>query len=85
MSKEVGGNAMKEPVRKIKIKTDHYSKRKPDVSIGGWFQGKATYLWIGDHNAQHCLGVISGHKLYRLAKAIVKHYERPGSEKLISS
>ncbi len=45
----------------------------PTFELSGWFQGKHTYLWFGLN--QVCLGTLSGGKLYRLAKAIVKHYE----------
>lgn len=45
----------------------------PKFELGGWFQGKKSYLWFGLNNI--CLGTLSDGKLYRLAKAIVKHYE----------
>lgn len=55
---------------------DQKIRTKPDsgqVDIGGWLAGRQSYLWIG-LSGQH-IGTIGGHKLYRLAKAIVKHYE----------
>lgn len=45
----------------------------PQFELAGWFRGKDSYLWFGLNNI--CLGTLSGGKLYRLAKAIVKHYE----------
>lgn len=48
-------------------------EEEPTFELAGWFQGKDTYLWFGLN--QICLGTLSGAKLYRLAKAIVKHYE----------
>lgn len=48
-------------------------EEEPKFHISGWFDGKRTYLWFGLN--QICLGTLSDGKLYRLAKAIVKHYE----------
>jgi hypothetical protein len=44
------------------------------IKMGGWFQQEKTYLWFGDKN-DHCVGILSGQRLYRLAKAIVKQFE----------
>jgi hypothetical protein len=44
------------------------------IQIGGWFQGRNTYLRIAD-TKDVGLGTISDYRLYRLAKAIVRHYE----------
>ena len=55
--------------KQIKTKSDY---RK--ITIGGWLQGKETYLCICDEK-ENFLDCISKHKLYRLAKAIVRHYE----------
>ena len=60
----------------IKIQTDNFKKCRSDVSLGGWFHGKQTYLWIGTHDEKICLGVMSGKKLYHLAKEIVNQFER---------
>ncbi len=59
--------------RKIKTKATPGDSQTPAAEIGGWLHGKNTYLWIGHRGA--CAGTISGGKLYRLAKAIVKQYE----------
>lgn len=59
--------------RRIKTHTDSDMPKK--ISIDGWLAGRQTYLWIGSLDGEKCLGCISGHKLYRLAKAIVKQYE----------
>lgn len=58
--------------KKIKTQLQHTNPSSP-VRLGGWFQGKRTYLWFGESG--RCLGLLSGHALYRLAKAIVRHYE----------
>lgn len=56
--------------RKIKTKSDG----KTDVlKIGGWLDGKRTFLWFGDKSNCY-IGSISGRKLYRLAMAIVKEF-----------
>lgn len=59
--------------RRIKTQTDKDMPQK--ISIGGWLLGKQSYLWIGTVDGKECLGCISRHKLYRLAKAIVKQHE----------
>ena len=48
------------------------------LRLGGWLQGKKAYLWFGDNcraDGGFCIGTLGGYKLYRLAKAIVRHYE----------
>lgn len=62
-------------MKATKIKTTPDKTTIPKISIAGWLQGKQTYLWIGTADGVNCLGIISGHKLYRLAKAIVRQYE----------
>lgn len=42
--------------------------------------GKLVYLWIGDSKGI-CRGTISDKKLYRLAKNIVKEFEKDASMK----
>jgi hypothetical protein len=42
--------------------------------LGGWLNGTRSYLRIGDRD-DTMLGSVSDGKLYRLAKAIVQHYE----------
>lgn len=42
--------------------------------LGGYLDGKQTYLWIGEGN--RCIGVLSKRTLYRLAKAIVKQFDQ---------
>lgn len=64
--------------RQIKTKPDRAAKYHPAI-IGGWLQGKSTYLWLGyaDHNGAECfIGTVSKRKLYRLAKAIVRQFEQ---------
>lgn len=58
--------------RRIKT-TPSYSS---NLSLGGWYDGKKTYLWLGTADKQYSYGYISGSKLYRLAKFICKEFER---------
>lgn len=44
------------------------------IKIGGWLSGERTYLRIADKDDRF-LGSVSGQKLYRLAKAIVRRFE----------
>lgn len=57
-----------------KIKTKLRLTGDTGTKLGGWFLGKDTYLRIGDKDG-HCLGVLDGAKLLRLAKAIVRQFE----------
>lgn len=41
--------------------------------LGGWFQGRDTYMWFGDQ--QGGIAIVEGPPLYRLAKAIVRQFE----------
>ena len=56
---------------RIKARSDKGSD--PTVNVGGWYQGKLTYLWIGTD--ERCLLTLSGQSLYRLAKAIVRNFD----------
>jgi hypothetical protein len=56
--------------RRIKTK---FSEPTYGGELAGWLQGKHTYLWFGEKTK--CLGILSGGKLLRLAKAIVKEME----------
>jgi len=63
--------------KKIKTTIDqHKNEHFPEKAIiGGWLDGKeGTYLWLGDSDNK-CIGTLSGNRLYRLAKAIVKQFE----------
>ncbi|MFA5376553.1 MAG: hypothetical protein WC455_12475 [Dehalococcoidia bacterium] len=42
--------------------------------IWGRLLGRETWVSIGDSDHRY-LGAIEGYRLYRLAKAIVRHYE----------
>ena len=44
------------------------------IRIGGFLDNKRTYVWLDEKDC--CLGIISGQKLYRLARAIVKQFEK---------
>jgi len=57
--------------KRIRTKSDLPNDK---IIIGGWLWGHQTYLWFRDLG-NHCIGTISGNKLYRLAKAIVKQFE----------
>ena len=59
--------------QRIRTKPSKVSSSSPNLELGGWFQGKDTYLWIGYKDS--FLGYVAGRKLYRLAKAIVERYE----------
>lgn len=64
-------------MRAIRIRT------KPDrtgdkIEFGGFLDGKQTYLWFGLQG--ECIGTLSDQKLYRLAKAIVRHVEEADHE-----
>ena len=56
--------------QKIRTKPDDISDK---LEISGWLDGGRTYLWFGD--GYYCIGTLSGQKLYRLAKAIVKNFD----------
>lgn len=60
--------------RPSKIKTTATPGSESEtVEVGGWLQGRNTYLWLGLQD--RCIGTIGGQKLYRLAKAIVRQWE----------
>lgn len=63
--------------RKIKTTPNHEcrhcSAEGRPLTLGGWFNGRGTYLWIG--SGDHFHGELSGQRLYRLAKAIVRQWE----------
>ena len=44
--------------------------------LSGFLDGPRTYLWFGA--GDKCQGTLSGGKLLRLAKAIVRHMEGKG-------
>ena len=60
--------------RKIRTHVDSGIPYSADCELGGYFDGKDSYLWIGMDN--ECIGVLSGDRLYRLAKTFVKHFEQ---------
>lgn len=45
--------------------------------VRGWLQGRQTYLWLGARTGdrEDIIGLLDGQSLYRLAKAIVRHFE----------
>jgi len=59
--------------RKIKTKFDSLFSAQHG-ELGGWLKREQTYLWFGVSG--HCEGVLSGYKLLRLARAIVKQMEK---------
>ena len=60
--------------QQIRVKPDDSRNMpRPKIEIGGWLHGTGTYLWLGVDGS--CVGTLSGYRLYRLAKAIVRHYE----------
>ena len=60
--------------RKIKTKLECYTNAPEGFGLGGWFCEELTYLWFGTKEESYA--ALSGHKLYRLAKAIVKQFEQ---------
>jgi hypothetical protein len=63
--------------RKIKTNPDVKANGKPEdkMKLEGWYDGRWSYVWFGDHT-DRCIGTLSGQRLYRLAKTIVKEFER---------
>ncbi len=59
--------------QKVRTKLSYFYRNAPKIKIGGWFRGKDTYLTITAGDI-FC-GFIADQKLYRLAKAIIRHYE----------
>lgn len=62
--------------RAIKTKIDR-PKNDPAV-LGGWLQGRSTYLWLGykdKEGVEHFIGTLGKRKLYVLARAIVRQFE----------
>ena len=60
---------------RTKVETPLSGGEKPIV-LGGWLSGKTTYLRFGDGDEGYTYrGSISGQKLYRLAKAIIRHMD----------
>jgi len=45
------------------------------LEVSGWLDGKQSYLWFGVDGKY--IGTLTGYRLYRLAKAIVKQWEAP--------
>ena len=60
-------------LRKKRIKTCP-DERFDNLEIGGWLDGKQTYVSFREKNGNF-LGTLAHQKLYRLAKAIVRHME----------
>ena len=63
--------------RRIRTKPDKSVLDYSGFSIAGWLNnadsGKCTYLWFGVND--RCVGTLSGRKLYRLCKAVVRRFE----------
>jgi hypothetical protein len=60
-------------MRSKKIRTKLEKTGNVNGKLGGWLSGPQTYLWFGVND--ECRGTLSGPKLLRLAKAIVRHME----------
>lgn len=64
--------------RRIKTQFDKFDKSSlGNLRLGGWLQGRLTYLWVGNDTLY---ATLSGQRLYRLAKAIVKQFENDKEE-----
>jgi len=61
-------------MRQKRIRANFDKDIAPEYELGGWYAGKRSYLWFGKKIGP-CCGIISGQKLYRMAKAIVKNFE----------
>ena len=61
-------------MRSQKIRAKPRIAAGSDFELSGWLNGRLTYLWFGTKE-RGCMGFIDGRKLYRLAKAIVRHFE----------
>lgn len=48
-----------------------------NFKLFGWYDGKQTFIGFADRICDNdiCHGTLSGQKLYRLAKTIVKEFE----------
>ena len=62
--------------RKIKMRLSqahHYPHGQ--VEIGGWIQGKDTYLWVGFND--YMIGIVEGAELRKWATLICKSMPKP--------
>ena len=66
--------------QKIRTRPDRNRLAPPSLEIAGWLSGAGSYLWFGDADGR-CVGTLSGQKLYRLAKAIVRQFEEERARK----
>ena len=66
---------MSKKARKIRTSLDKGLINKPQIVLGGWYDGRHSYLWFGDKTTDRCMATLSGQKLYNLAKNIVKQFE----------
>ena len=57
--------------RKIRTKLD----LPVDHELGGWLSGKRSYIGVYHKKTGACVANLGGYKLYRLAKAIINHWE----------
>jgi hypothetical protein len=71
-------------IKKQQIRTTPEMTRGGRFKLGGWLSGPNTYIWFGERDIVRadltvdygrCLGTLGGQRLYRLAKAIVRHFE----------
>lgn len=64
--------------QRIRTKLNHvYSgegRAKINPQLSGWLCGKTSYIRITDENDEY-VGSLDGQPLYRLAKAIINHWE----------
>ncbi len=60
--------------QRIRTKFSTVSTRHPGAVLSGWLCGSDSYLWLGLAD-DDMLALLSGQRLYRLAKAIVRHFE----------
>lgn len=65
--------------RRLRKQRIRATPRRPDggrFRLGGWLSGRDSYLWFGEEGDGGAFyGFLGGQQLYRLAKAIVRHFE----------
>ena len=66
---------MRRRTQKIRTQPNFKHPNIPSLELRGWLSSENTYIGIYDET--RCLCFLSGYKLYRLAKAIVNHFENP--------
>lgn len=64
---------MKDATRPIKL--DDSVLGKTNCTLDMMYDGKRSYLWIGDSDT-HCVGTLSGGELIKMARKIVHEFDK---------